>query len=68
MTNLAPAQLANDIQSASYNNACDIPVGDRAPTQAEWNKLAVRAIAANKGQVFVLSETIEKFWGITVVK
>ncbi len=68
MTNSALAQLADGIQSGSYSNARDIPEGDRAPTQTEWNKLAVRAIAANKGQVFVLSETIEKFWGITVVK
>lgn len=68
MTNLALAQLVDGIQNGSYCNARNIPEGDRAPTRAEWNKLAARAIAANKGWVFAPAETIEKSWGITTGK
>lgn len=64
VTHFALARLAEDIQNGRYSKPSDIPVGDRAPTSAEWNKLAARAATAAKGRSFKPTHTIEKAWGM----
>ncbi len=64
VTHFALARLAEDIQSGRYSKPSDIPVGDRAPTPGEWDKLAARASAAAKDRSFKPTQTIEKAWGI----
>lgn len=65
VTHFALARLAEDIQSGRYSEPSDIPAGDRAPTHAEWDKLATRAAAVTKGRAFAPARTIEQAWGLT---
>ncbi len=65
VTHFALARLADDIQAGRYSKASDIPLGDRAPTNAEWDKLATRSAAATQGRVFQPTQTIEQAWGFT---
>lgn len=65
VTHFALARLAEDIQSGKYSKTSDIPVGDRAPTVAEWDQLASRSVAAAQGRSFSPTQTIEQAWGLT---
>lgn len=65
VTHFALARLAEDIQNGKYARASDIPVGDRAPTAAEWDKLAAKSAAAMQGQIFEPTQTLEQAWGLT---
>lgn len=69
VTHFALARLADDIASGKYQKALDVPllqvpVGERAPTPAEWAKLAERAAAVTQGRSFEPTETIEEAWGL----
>lgn len=64
VTHFALARLAEDIQNGKYNKASEIPVGDRAPTPAEWEQLATKAAQATKGKRFKPTHTIEQTWGL----
>ncbi len=64
VTHFALARLAEDVESGRYSKPSDVPVGTRAPTAGEWDKLAARAATAAKGRRFAPTQTIEKAWGI----
>ncbi|MFM9971237.1 MAG: hypothetical protein ACKVQK_22820 [Burkholderiales bacterium] len=64
VTHFALARLAEDIECGRYSKPSDIPVGTRAPTSKEWDKLAARSAAASSARSFKPTQTIEQVWGI----
>lgn len=68
VTHFALARLAADIQNGKYQQPSDIPVGDRAPSSSEWDKLTARSVAAAntaKGRSFNPTDSIERAWGLS---
>lgn len=64
VTHFALARLADEIQNGKYAKAGDVPIGDRPPTEAEWDMLAARSTAAMQGRKFTPTKTLEQVWGL----